>query len=261
MKFIIQFSLATALALTAVSCKKDKKNDPEPTNTTNPPTAGGLKILFEPEVGGAALAAGTTYTNQAGNTFNVTMFKYYISNVRLTRMDNSVWSETESYHLVDNSNGDAIILIGNVPFGDYKAVEFMIGVDSARNVSGAQTGDLDVNKNMFWSWAQGYIMAKFEGNSPQSTATNNKLEFHIGGFGGANKATRIVSPSFNGDTAKVSTTVTPVVHMSADLLQWFQAPNVIDFSTLNTIHMPGSNAVNVANNYIDMFTVEHIHND
>jgi hypothetical protein len=29
---------------------------------------------------------------------------------------------------------------------------------------------------------------------------------------------------------------------------------------LNTVMMPGANAKNIANNYMDMFTVEHIHN-
>ena len=40
------------------------------------------------------------------------------------------------------------------------------------------------------------------------------------------------------------------------------APNLnIDFSTTHTVHMPGAAALNIASNYTDMFTVEHIHND
>jgi hypothetical protein len=61
-------------------------------------------------------------------------------------------------------------------------MEFMIGVDSARNNSGAQTGALDPTNGMFWSWSTGYIMAKFEGTSAQSPAAANALKFHIGGF-------------------------------------------------------------------------------
>jgi hypothetical protein len=148
-----------------------------------------------------------------------------------------------------------------VPFGNYKAIEFMIGVDSTRNVSGAQTGALDVSNGMFWDWNSGYIMAKFEGTSPQSSASGNNLKFHIGGFSGVNNSLKTVSPSFNGDTAKVSSTITPGIHLSNNLLEWFQSPTVIDFSTTNVIMMPGAQAKTIADNYADMFTVEHIHNN
>jgi hypothetical protein len=37
----------------------------------------------------------------------------------------------------------------------------------------------------------------------------------------------------------------------------FKAPNVIDFATLNTIHMPGANAKTLADNYADMFTITY----
>ena len=253
------------LALCLSNCKKDtvKAPDPEP-EAPMPATAGSLKLLFEAMVGDSGLTLGTsnTYTNQAGNTFNVTMYRYYISNIKITKMDNSIWMEPNSYHLIDHSDDPStLVTIPNVPFGNYKAIEFMIGVDSARNNSGAQTGALDAANGMFWSWSSGYIMAKMEGNSPQSTAGANKLTFHIGGFSGTNKVMRIVSPSFNSDTAKVSSAISPTIHMANNLLEWFETPTPVDFSTLNTIHMAGSSAKTIADNYEDMFTVEHIHND
>ena len=104
-------------------------------------------------------------------------------------------------------------------------------------------------------------MAKIEGTSPQSTASGNNLVFHIGGFKGVNNVLKTVSPSFNGDSAIVSTSITPKIHMANDLLQWFESPTTIDFSTLNTIHMSGTDAKTISDNYADMFSVEHIHND
>ena len=251
------------LALCLSNCKKDTVKAPEPEpEAPMPATAGSLRILFEAMVGDSDLTFNTVnYTNQAGNTFNVTMYRYYISNIKITKMDNSIWTEPNSYHLIDHSDDPStLITIPNVPFGNYKAIEFMIGVDSARNNSGAQTGALDPANGMFWSWSTGYIMAKIEGNSPQSTASANKLTFHIGGFSGANKVMQTVSPSFNGDTAKVTSTFSPEIHMSSNLLEWFETPTAIDFSTLNTVHMPGTSAKTISDNYADMFTVEHIHN-
>lgn len=264
MKNIFKISAIALLALSLSNCKKDKVQEPEPAPEPTPAaTVGNLKLHFEAMVGDSDLVFNTeNYSNLAGNTFNVTMFKYYITNVKVTKMDNSVWIEPNSYHLVDHADlTSTTITIPNVPFGNYKAIEFMLGVDSARNNSGAQTGALDPANGMFWSWNSGYIMAKFEGTSPQSTATGNKLIFHIGGFSGANKTMKIITPSFNGDTAKVTTTVSPEIHLSSNLLEWLESPTTIDFSTTNTVHMPGAAANTVANNYADMFMVEHIHND
>jgi hypothetical protein len=264
MKNIFKISAIALLAFTLTNCKKDKDKDPEPVPVPQPAaTTGSLKINFEAMVGDSELVLSTsTYTNQAGNTFNVSMYKYYITNIKITNTDNTVWTESNSYHLVDHSDAaSTLVTLSNVPFGNYKSIEFMIGVDSAKNNSGAQTGALDPANGMFWSWSSGYIMAKLEGTSPQSTATANALKFHIGGFIGANKTMKIVSPSFNTETANVSSTITPEIHMSSNVLEWFQTPTTVDFSTTNTVHMPGAAANTVANNYADMFTVEHIHND
>ncbi len=264
MKNIFKISAIALLALSLSNCKKDKVQEPEPApEPAAPVTTNNLKIMFEAMVDTNALVFSTqTYTNQAGNTFNVSLFKYYISNIKITKTDNTVWTEPNSYHLVDHLDASStLITIPNVPFGNYKSIEFMLGVDSARNNSGAQTGALDPTNGMFWSWSSGYIMAKFEGTSPQSTATGNNLKFHVGGFSGSNKTMKIISPSFNGDTAKVTSTVAPTIHITSDLLEWFKTPTVIDFSTTNTVHMPGAAANTVANNYADMFNVEHIHND
>jgi hypothetical protein len=265
MKNLLKITAIALIALTLTNCKKDKDKDPEPVPAPQTPaaTTGSLKIYFEAMVGDSELVFSTsTYTNQAGNTFNVSTYKYYISNIKLTKTDNTVWTQSNSYYLVDHSNPNlALLTLNDVPFGTYKAVEFMLGVDSARNNSGAQTGALDPANGMFWSWNSGYIMAKFEGTSPQSGAANQNLKFHIGGFSGANKTMKILSPSFGTETANVSGSITPTIHMTSNLLEWFQTPTTTNFSTTHTVHMPGAAANTVANNYADMFTVEHIHND
>jgi hypothetical protein len=264
MKHIFKLTAIAVLAISLSNCKKDTVNTPEPEpEATAPATAGSLKILFEAMVGTDDLVLGATptYTNQAGNTFNVTMYRYYISNIKITKMDNSIWTEPNSYHLVDHSDSTStLITIPNVPFGNYKAIEFMIGVDSARNNSGAQTGALDAANGMFWSWSTGYIMAKFEG-----TTSGQNIKYHIGGFSGANNVLKTISPSFNGDTAKVTSTFAPEIHMSNNLLEWFDTPTPIDFGTFNggnkVIMSAGASSNTIADNYKDMFSVEHIHND
>ncbi len=260
MKNIFKLAAILIVALTLFNCKKDTKT-PETQDITPLPAAGSLNIEFEAMVGASDLVLSTqTYTNASGNTFNVTMYRYYISNIKLTKSDNSVWIQPNSYYLIDHSVPlSTIINIPNVPFGNYKSMEFMIGVDSVKNLTPG-TGALDPANGMVWIWNQGYIMAKMEGTSPQSTASGNNLVFHVGGYSGQYKVQKTVSPSFNGDSAIVSTSITPKIHLANDLLQWFESPTTIDFSTTNTVHMPGSSAKTIADNYADMFSVEHIHN-
>jgi len=263
MKNSIKLATLLALSIIFTNCKKDTigPEAPVPLPVVSI-TTGTLKVGFEPMVGDSGLVfSSKTYTNHAGNTFNVTTWMYYVSNIKLTKTDNSVVTIANSYFLVDHSSAaGSMISIANVPYGNYKAMEFTLGVDSARNVSGAQTGALDPANGMFWTWSSGYIMAKMEGASPQSTDVANKLIFHVGGFSGTNNVLKNINISFDAEVANVSETISPKVHLTSDLLKWFKAPNVIDFSTLNKVHMPGMNAKKIADNYASMFTFEHIHN-
>jgi len=59
------------------------------------------------------------------------------------------------------------------------------------------------------------------------------------------------------DNIDVTGTAVPHVHLQADVLSLFKAPNMIDFSTLTTIHMPGTDAGKLAANYANMFTVTY----
>ncbi len=253
------------LAITSLmiwSCRKDPVEPAHTHDETPAATTGSLKLEFEAMVDTNALVFNTqNYLNANGDTFKVSTFKYYISNVVLTKSDNSTYTEPNSYHLIDHATPSSVVLtIPNVPVGSYKAVTFMIGVDSTRNVSGVQSGDLDPTKGMFWSWSSGYIMAKLEGSSPQSGATTKNLTFHIGGFQGANNVLKTVSPTFGTETANVSGTTTPEIHLKTDISQWFKSPTTTNFGTTHTVHMPGTTAKTIADNYADMFTVEHIHN-
>jgi hypothetical protein len=257
--------LSIALVLGFVACKKDKK-DPAPTAPAPAPTQtyGNLKIEFENVVDTSELQFNTNYLNQKGDTFKVTTFKYYISNIVVTKNDNSTYTEANSYHLVDHSNpATSLITLTNVPTGSYKSVSFVLGVDSARSAGGAtvQVGDLANSGNMYWPWNSGYIMLKFEGTAPKSGASAKAITYHIGGYSGVNKAQRNFTFNFSATTANVSTSVSPQIHLQADVLELFKTPNIVDFATLHTVHMPGASAKTMADNYADLIHFEHVHND
>ena len=253
---------AALLTISLISCKKDPV-DPEPTPTPAPTaTTGSLKVNFEAMVDTSELVFDTqNYVNANLDTFKVNVFKYYVSNVVLTKSDNSTYVVPNSYFLVDHkTSGANMITLTGVPIANYKSIQFIIGVDSTRNVSGAQEGALAVSNNMFWSWNSGYIFAKMEGTSPQSGNSSKNLAFHIGGFAGANNALKTITISFGSSTANVSASVTPEVHLTSDLSKWFKGANTITFATQHSIMMPGMNALKIASNYANMFAFEHVHN-
>lgn len=257
MKRFAIFAVAGALAASFSLAGCDKDSEP----VTPADQKGEFDIEFENLVGTAPLVLATQeYATPAGDQFKVTTFRYYVSNIKLTRADGTEYVQPESYYLIDAAQEDSRHLtIKDVPTGDYTGLKFTIGVDSARNVAGAQTGALDPAKGMFWTWNSGYIYTKLEGSSPQSTATNRLLTFHIGGFKSPNNTIRTVSPSFNGAKLPVRTDHTPEVHYDVNVLKMFSGPTTVRFASLPTT-MGGPNSVLVANNYAQgMFSVKHIH--
>lgn len=257
--------LSLILLLGFAACKKDTKSpEPEPTPTTPTQKYGSFNIEFEQKADTNALVLGQKYKNANGDSVKIDLFKYYISNIVVTKDDNSTFVEPNSYHIVEAVNGpNPVITLTNVPTGSYKSVKFTLGVDSARNVSGAQTGDLDPAKGMFWSWSTGYIFLKLEGSSPASGASNKAITFHVGGFSGPNKGQRDFNFNFiaGGSTnANVSTSVTPEIHLTVDALELFKTPTTISVTTQYNSMMSSALQATLANNYADMIHFEHVHN-
>lgn len=250
--------LTAVTAAVFTGCKKDAE---EQATVTPPPVSadpGVVNIEFKNVVGSQNLELNTgSYTNEMGQPFTVSTFKYYVSNLKLKKTDGSYYSVPNSYYLIDQEvNNSNKMLLTNVPAGTYTALEFVIGVDSTRNCSGAQTGALDAGNGMFWTWNSGYIFLKLEGTS--SASTSNSLTFHVGGFKGANNCIRNAAINFSSNLV-VSSTTSPRLEINANILEMFKSPTAVDFSTFS-FTMGGPTSVTVANNYIDMFSFNSITN-
>jgi hypothetical protein len=152
----------------------------------NAQAQGSIKFHFSHYAGNKVIEADSVYTNPFGETFTVRKLKYYISNISFDSIP-----QPESYFLVNALEENTFTI--PVEPGRLKHITFMIGVDSAHNCSGAQSGALDPINDMFWTWNSGYVMLKLEGYSPQSNADLNRIEHHIGGFKGPYKTMRQVS--------------------------------------------------------------------
>ncbi len=246
-----------------IACKKTDapKPEPLPTPTVNIDTTGSLNIDITNVVNNLPLTLSTSsYTNANSDTFKIDLLKYYISNIQLITTSGYTYTESESYYLIDQSIPNSLQLtIKKIPRANYNAIRFLIGVDSARNNSGAQTGALDVANTMFWTWSSGYIMAKLEGRSNQSGDVGKNITFHLGGFHGLYSSIRKVQLVFP-NTADVTTIHTPTMNIKAEIAQWFFNPNIIDFATTYAVTSSNATSKAIADNYVSMFTITSVVN-
>lgn len=265
MKFTVHL-LSIFLLIHIQSCKKDsaiKSNtkDPSLDQTSKSEKYGTVTITFSNKVGEQDLALNSgNYVNANSDSFTVSKFKYYISNLVLRKADGSSYIQKESYHLIDQNSGtNYSIVLDSVPIGTYTGVNFLLGVDSTRNTSGAQTGALDPALGMFWSWNQGYIFLMMEGNSPNSTSFNNSLIFHLGGFTPPYNCIRSINPTFDSKELIVSGAKTSKVAIKTDVLKMFMGRSPIKFAQ-TSVAMGGAVATTIADNCVDMFKVTAIEN-
>jgi hypothetical protein len=259
-------SFLVLVLINFLGCKKDSalKEDTQDPSINRPieiKQYGKVTINFTNKAGDNDLTLNTAnYVNANGDNFTVSKFKYYISNIVLKKSDGSTYVQKESYHLIDNSKGNFYSLVlDSVPLGTYNGINFILGVDSARNTSGAQVGALDPVLGMFWTWNQGYIFLMMEGNSPNSTAFNNGIAFHLGGFTQPYNCIRKVTPSFGAKDLIVAENKTSKVEIKTDLLKMFESPSLIKFAQTSEA-MEGPISVTIANNCVNMFSVTAIEN-
>ena len=214
---------------------------------------GWVTIIIEPVFNGEPLVLrDQNYVDEHGDTLSIDLFRFYITHARF-KFDSFVSEDTTS-HLVDFENeATTRFNVYNVTAGIYSSVQFMAGVDSIANTSGANGGDLDPEKGMYWAWNTGYIMAKLEGHSKVCKTLHHVFEFHIGGY----KLTYNTARTVNVKLPKpvyVLNGCNTIIKIKADAAAWFKGN--LDLSKLNNVVKPGKDAGIIADNYAQMFSAE-----
>jgi hypothetical protein len=245
-KLIMNKLLIGLCFMSLVACKKEK-------TTTTTAENFAVNIGISNKVGTANFIANTNFTNPFGEQFKLTKFQYYISNVFLLKQGSTlIHPETESYHLIKAENGNTNFSF-NIKNKDVNQIKFLIGVDSTRNVSGAQTGALDPLNGMFWTWSSGYIMAKMEGTSPVSNAVSNLVTYHIGGFTGVNSSLRWVTLNIP-PSAFVNNAFN--INLQCDINKFFNGVHAMKIVDEPIMMNHGVASAKYADNYATMFTIQ-----
>ena len=220
-----------------------------------------VTLQFKAVVDGDSLEFGKSYQNSVGEQYTISNFKFYFCQADLINTSNgaSYRMNKDDYFLVNFANAASTRISLKALPSHYNRIAFTVGVDSIRNVSGAQTGALDPAHGMFWTWNTGYIMAKLEGNSPVSNQPNHVFEYHIGGFAGNDNVVQKATLSFplnaSIDFQKGRSTH---VTISANANDWFGGVGQIAIATSPVCTTPGTLAKHVASNYMGMFEVVNI---
>lgn len=142
------------------------------------------------------------------DTFRLETVRFYVSNLQLLRNNKTISQCEGLFFLADAEESSSLDLIIPVtkqsPFDE---IIFDLGIDSAVNVAGVQGGVLDPVNGMYWSWQSGYIYAKIEGWSPESTARKQEFNYHLGGYLSPNEARKTIRLKLSEPTCSTNVDV------------------------------------------------------
>lgn len=219
-----------------------------------------VKITFRPTVKTGQMVMNQQYMNAFGEDYTVTAFRMYASHASFKNNTAAISTTTNAkYHLVDAGINTTLSFTASLSDSVFSQFVFQVGVDSLDNVSGAQGGDLDPAKGMFWTWNSGYVMAKLEGASSFSSVPDGNFTYHVGGFSGDTKAIRTISLTVPGGASVIlrPNRIAEIV-INADIDKWFNAAHALRIADNAFVHSPGSLAKQYADNYATMFSIAQI---
>jgi len=217
-----------------------------------------LEIRFHPSYNNSPLQLNTPLSNTYGEEFTLSVLKFYTGQYSLADVlsGTAEMAGGEPYNLSDYSDPATLSITRSIKPGTYDELSFLIGVDSARNVSGVQSGSLDPANGMFWTWNSGYIYMKLEGNSPVSTEPNGKIEYHIGGFQNPYNAIRKYTGRLTApDKWELSAGKKISFDINFSIDRFFSVPFPIKISEIPVCTTPGELSANIADNISSAFEV------
>jgi hypothetical protein len=222
-----------------------------------------IELNFQNKFGSEPLELKKEYLNGHGEKVSFNLLNYFISNIQLTKSDGSLYHvpTDSSYFLVTQPDVASHTIRIRVPEGKYTQLSYTIGVDSLRSTQGAdkRKGVLDVGgaaRGMYWQWNSGYIFFKMEGKSPSSPdSLQNEFYYHIGGYGGFDKATlnniRSKTIVFN-KPLNASEKRDIKISVAVQVEKFFSGRTPIKVSEHPSV-MWGPWSTMIADNYVDIF--------
>jgi hypothetical protein len=134
-------------------------------------------------------------------------------------------------------------------------IQFLLGIDSADQVRGAQTGVLDPVKGMFWTWNSGYQSFKIEGYSPLSTQPAHSFAFHIGGYRSPYSTVwNIRIYTTDNELFRITQENKIIVEVPIEFDYFFDGSVPLHFKESAVCTIPGEQARKISENFVGTFT-------
>ena len=256
------------LAITAFITGCSNDNDDDTITGT-----GKIGLKFDNSYGDNDLILNSqTYTTANKEVLKISLVKYIVSNVVLTKEDGTTFTypKAKSYFIADEeSEAGYKFELTDVPTGNYTKVKFGIGVDKEQWQLGA-TGQGNFlaqaqAADLLWSWSAGYKFFAFEGTFTSATvATPTSFMIHTGQTGTAYNYTEVTLDL--PTKALVRSNISPDIHIVTDLSKILDGQNTIKLSDNNmggmgAMIMGGTILESITANISTMFRVDHVHND
>lgn len=178
------------------------------------------------------------------DSLKIEIVKFYLTSFQLLKENKVIYSEKNSFHLVDVSIPSSLSF--NLPVETFMAfdeINFNLGIDSLTNSFGVQGGDLDPTKGMYWTWQSGYINFKVEGTSLRCNTRNHEFIFHLGGF---------TSPYNAVQKINLSTSTNKVINIGFDLKSFLDNVNL---EKQNHVMSPSDDAIELSKKAAQCFHI------
>jgi len=246
-----------------ISCSKDNPV------SYNPSVSGPLSVEFDNIAGSDDLhLISGMYTNVSGEHFSVTKLKYYVSNFSFVRADGTVYTvpQDSCYFLIDESDESSHEPTLNLPEGEYRAINFILGVDSLHSTldKNLRPGILnpDTHDDMYFGVDSGYVFFNLEGNS--NSSPTGTFEYHLGGYGGStvpviNNIKKISLDLTQRGMPQVKRGKETNIHLMIDVLKFFDGDMLISISGDPEIGFE-QRSVDASNNLPAMIDHDHTEN-
>jgi len=205
-------------------------------------------------INGGELVAGNTYTIN-GTQVALDLVQFYVGNITLIDADGNETVAEDVYLLVKPD--EEAYAIGNIPAGNYTAIRFDVGIDSATNHADPSQYALGdplgaQSPSMHWGWSFGYIFIRIDGQADSDADGTpdpaGAFEMHAGEDHYLATIELPISLTI-GDGQE------NIIHMEADWDTFFTG---VDMVNDNTMH--GSDNEPLANllldNTLNMFSTE-----
>ena len=255
--------LVTIIALLATSCKKEEGcMDPTALNYNSEATIDNgncnyapitdLNIHFTQTVNGNLLILDSMmYTNQENDNYSIQTVRYLISDITL-HADNGTSTLLDEVHFIDISIASTLILnIAEIVDENYISISFTMGLDYTKNET-----ESFLNENFFpsFAWPEflggGYHYMQLEGDF---NTVFNGYATHTGGTDGIDFSFNKVFPLTINKTNNIRE-----VYINMEITNWYQNPEIFNFTTDGIMGDPNSQTILQANGIEDVFSVSFI---